>query len=320
MLGKVLAALVTSPKHRRKGAASQLINAGLALADAHHLPTYVEATPGGLSIYLKHGFVKVDTMIVDLNPWGKAIVEEHTILVRPAAPAPEPSSISISPFLTNADFLDFAEIEAEAFRMAPILKLLLPRPAEPATKSDDAEKERMRFRAASLIELSITDPSAQFSKAFLPQTHQTIGWAKWNFYVDAANPPKKGPLDCPPGSNFALAKRWMDGIYEPRESYMRGKAYFYMNILAVLPEHQRKGLGTRLLERGLEQADELEVECWIDASPAGLGLYKKLGWKEVNVATLDLEPYGGEPGQKNVDVQLVRLPRPKRAFRTGGLE
>ena len=87
MLLKVLASLCTAPTHRRLGAASQLVEWGLALADAHQLPTYVESTPAGLPFYLKHGFEKVDTMEIDLRPWGRDHVQEHTILIRPAKQA-----------------------------------------------------------------------------------------------------------------------------------------------------------------------------------------------------------------------------------------
>jgi ribosomal protein S18 acetylase RimI-like enzyme len=40
----------------------------------------------------------------------------------------------------------------------------------------------------------------------------------------------------------------MEALYKPRDSHMRGKAYFFMHILAVLPEYQRQGVGKRMLE------------------------------------------------------------------------
>lgn len=313
MFSKVIANLVTSPKHRRKGAASQLISAGLALADAHHLPTYVEATPVGLGLYLKHGFEKVDTLTVDLRPWGHPIVQEHTILIRPAAPASPLSLISISPYLTNADFLDFAKIKAKAFQTSPLSRVLFP-PPDPQTPKDPARKNPTEIRAASLVEKAISDPSVRLVKAFIPETQQIIGWAKWNFYLDPTNPSPESPITWPPGANLALKEHFKKALYKPRNSHMRGKAYFFMRFLAVLPDYQRQGVGKKMLEWGLKQADELGVECWIDATPAGLGLYKKFGWEEVNVVTIDLEPYGGNPGEKEVNVQLIRPPQPPEAW------
>lgn len=91
----------------------------------------------------------------------------------------------------------------------------------------------------------------------------------------------------------------MEALYKALESHTRGRAYFFMHILAVLPEYQRQRGWEEDAGGGLKQADELGVECPIDATPAGLGLYSKL-------VTIDLEPYGGKPGEKGVDVQLVR--------------
>ena len=313
MFVKGLATLVTAPNHRRKGAASQLISIGLALADAHHLPTYVEATPEGLGLYLKHGFEQVDTMTIDLTPWGTPVTQEHTVLVRPAAPVPSSSSISISPYLTNADFSGFANAETKAFQMTPLARVLRPPPPDPNMPKDPSKKDGNDIRAASLLNVAITDPTARFVKAFIPETYQMIGWAKWNFYLDPSNPPQPNPIEWPPGPNLALVDHIMEALYRPRDSHMRGKSYFFMHILAVLPEYQRKGIGRKMLEWGLKQADELGVECWIDASPAGLGLYKQCGWKEVNSFTIDLEPYGGKPGEKEVNVQLIRPPEPPKA-------
>ena len=250
-------------------------------------------------------------MTVDLSPWGKPIFQEHTILIRPAAAAPQVSSISISPFLTNADFLDFASIEAEAFQELAISKVLFPQSADPIDSTDNVKKKRAEIRAANLVETSITDSSARFVKAFTPGTHHMVGGAQWNFYLEPANPPKREHVEWPPGANLALGERHLDELYKPRHSYMRGKSYIYMHILTVLPEHQRKGIDRRLLEWVLKQADELGVECWIDATPAGLGLYEKLGWKKVNATRIDLGPYGDESGTVHSDVQLIRPPQPR---------
>ena len=272
----------------------------------------MESTPGGLSLYLKHGFQKVDTLTIDLNPWGTPVIQEHTILIRPAAPAPPSATISISSFLNNVDFLDFAKIEAKAFQMSPFARVLLPPPPDPKIPRDPAWKDPMEIRAASLLGQGINDSSVRFIKAFLSNTHQMVGWAKWNFYLDPSNPPQPNPIAWPPGSNIPLGEHFMEALYKSRNTHMRGKAYFFMHILAVLPKHQRKGIGKKMLEWGLKQADELEVECWIDATAAGLGLYKQYGWEEVNVVTVNLEPYGGNPGEKDVNVQLIRPPQPPK--------
>lgn len=93
--------------------------------------------------------------------------------------------------------------------------------------------------------------------------------------------------------------RWFfASLDEKRNRVMveRGRGYVYMAILAMGPEWQRMGVGKRLLEWGLEKADREEVEAWIEASPAGKGLYEKMGWKEVGFVDLEMGMWGGEDG------------------------
>lgn len=66
-----------------------------------------------------------------------------------------------------------------------------------------------------------------------------------------------------------------------------------MNILAVRPEYQGKGLGGMLLEDGLALADRDRARTYIEASAKGLGLYLKYGWKEIDQITIDTRPYEG---------------------------
>lgn len=66
-----------------------------------------------------------------------------------------------------------------------------------------------------------------------------------------------------------------------------------MNILAVRPDYQRKGLGAMLLEDGLALADRDGCKTYIEASAKGLGLYLKYGWKVIDDIKVDTRPYGG---------------------------
>ncbi|KAK7903157.1 hypothetical protein LTR67_001174 [Exophiala xenobiotica] len=64
-----LAAVGTSPKYQKQGAASQLLNWGVERADDQDLAIYVEASPAALRLYEKHGFREVGRLQLDLAPW-----------------------------------------------------------------------------------------------------------------------------------------------------------------------------------------------------------------------------------------------------------
>ena len=89
---------------------------------------------------------------------------------------------------------------------------------------------------------------------------------------------------------------------------MDGKPYILLHVLAVAPGWQGKGVGRRLLEWGLEIADREGWECWVDASREGVGLYRKVGWREVGEVRVDLGEWGGEEGVVERAVLMVRKP------------
>ena len=67
-----------------------------------------------------------------------------------------------------------------------------------------------------------------------------------------------------------------------------------LHILAVHPSYHRLGLGTRLIQPGLEAADAAGAQTYIEASPFGLPLYLRHGWKPVDEMVIDMRQYGGD--------------------------
>ena len=74
-----------------------------------------------------------------------------------------------------------------------------------------------------------------------------------------------------------------------------------MHILCIHPSHQRRNLGTRLLTTGLDLADKEGARVYIEASPQGLGLYKRLGWKVVDEFDIAFKDFG----VKGPDAEVV---------------
>jgi GNAT superfamily N-acetyltransferase len=81
-----------------------------------------------------------------------------------------------------------------------------------------------------------------------------------------------------------------------------------VNILAVLPEYQGKGLGGLLLKHGLVLADRDGARTYIEASKKGFPLYKKYGWKEFDEVVVDTRPYSGQ-GLESTKL-MMREPQP----------
>jgi ribosomal protein S18 acetylase RimI-like enzyme len=66
-----------------------------------------------------------------------------------------------------------------------------------------------------------------------------------------------------------------------------------VNYLATLPQYNRKGLGKLLIDVCLNAADEFRAKTFLIATPAGSGLYRKLGFREIDRVSWDTVAHGG---------------------------
>lgn len=76
------------------------------------------------------------------------------------------------------------------------------------------------------------------------------------------------------------------------------------------PEYQQQGIATKLLDYGLALADEIGIFAYLEASPAGLALYKKLGFEEVGSFDINLSKY--KPGAPEVYTTTLMIRQPIR--------
>ncbi len=59
-----------------------LIRPGLAAADKDGAQTFIEASPAGLPLYLRHGWEPVHEMVIDMRPHGGTGIEVMPMLMR----------------------------------------------------------------------------------------------------------------------------------------------------------------------------------------------------------------------------------------------
>lgn len=85
-----------------------------------------------------------------------------------------------------------------------------------------------------------------------------------------------------------------------------------LDILVTHPDSQGRGAGSALLAWGVEQADKEGVVMALESTPAGLSMYKRFGFREVDVIKADMrqfgwmEPYDEEAAKR---VWMIREPR-----------
>lgn len=72
------------------------------------------------------------------------------------------------------------------------------------------------------------------------------------------------------------------------------KACSELEYLAVHPENKGKGIGTALVESGIKQAEKMGIPIFVMAYKTGLGIYTRLGFKEVDRVIQDCAQWGGQ--------------------------
>lgn len=88
--------------------------------------------------------------------------------------------------------------------------------------------------------------------------------------------------------------------------------HWYLEVLSVRPQWQRRGLGSRLVEPALEEADRGGLPCYLETSdPANIAFYERSGFVVVDPA-LALVPGGP------THVAMRRPPRPGRGRPASG--
>lgn len=106
-----------------------------------------------------------------------------------------------------------------------------------------------------------------------------IAYAKWQACDE--NTTQEGPL-CPEGGDLQLAQNFFAQLRKRKAEIMRGRKYWYLACLCCRTSHQGRGAGRMLMDFGVNLADSEGKEIYVEASPPGVPLYKKSGFREVD--------------------------------------
>ncbi|KAF9890831.1 hypothetical protein FE257_005402 [Aspergillus nanangensis] len=97
----------------------------------------------------------------------------------------------------------------------------------------------------------------------------------------------------PAGVRTPLYEEFFRLMKESRNEYVK-EDDMILDFLATLPEAQGKGVGTKLLQWGMEQADARDARVYLEATQDGYPLYSKFGWERLEDLVIDFEPFEGK--------------------------
>ncbi|KAH6666985.1 acyl-CoA N-acyltransferase [Halenospora varia] len=163
----------------------------------------------------------------------------------------------------------------------------------------------------SLWKKEFQNNAAHIMKATLNSTGEIVGfglvrWAdgKWE---KPETPPKTRP---------GREERFLDfyGAEEDRNyrQLMAGKEHYVWGSLYVLPEYQRKGIGSAILRWGFERYALEKETVFIQTFMGAQGMYARYGWEVVDATVIDLAEWGGELRGFGLhrSPQMIRQPGP----------
>ena len=85
------------------------------------------------------------------------------------------------------------------------------------------------------------------------------------------------------GASYIRQMAYVEYRKQRQDPFEQISERWYLDGLAVDPSYQRRGIGRKLMEWGLERSKEEDVPITLTGTPAGLRLYEKIGFKEVQV-------------------------------------
>ncbi|KAF2765597.1 acyl-CoA N-acyltransferase [Teratosphaeria nubilosa] len=189
------------------------------------------------------------------------------------------SSVQILP-AEDADMHRVFECAAKAFaRNEPFFDLVYP---------EHWTKEGVKIGSERMIKIKNSDPNTIFLKAVDPRTGEIMGMAKWNVYGNTNTLPDMSPVTdmgdywkTPEEKQYAIEA--VNTFLEDRHDAIktRNGNLVSLDILAIDPAYQRRGVGGALVRWGTDKADKLGVEAVVESSIFGKGLYEKNGFRFV---------------------------------------
>ncbi|KAI1126954.1 acyl-CoA N-acyltransferase [Nemania abortiva] len=160
-------------------------------------------------------------------------------------------------------------------------------------------RDREHTRHLKAVDVN-TGSVVGYSRWILPSSHilASDGGPQWHEaqIPDVSNDQKRS------FEESALSAQWDtrsgpssmdDKNYVVMDRILTSGSYLKLDYLAVHPENKGKGIGTALVAEGISQSERMRLPIFAMAYKAGLGIYTRLGFKEVDRVIQDISQWGG---------------------------
>lgn len=151
------------------------------------------------------------------------------------------------------------------------------------------------------------DPTSTWLRVVDENSGTVLGGGRWSIYKTSPyeNEHKVEASWWPAGLPWEIATDCLDQFRATSAKHI-DKPHVFLNILFTHPEHRGKGVASLVMKWGLEHADELGLETYIEATDVGKPVYEKFGFDAIEMSELHLEKQTTEEGKK-VEADLLPL-------------
>jgi predicted N-acetyltransferase YhbS len=203
--------------------------------------------------------------------------------------------------ITEDDVPDWAALHYAAFSPTTI-GVLWQRPYGRESMSKLAEALKASFPKPESFVFKCVDTELD---------NKLIAIAKWAIYEQQRSAEEVDKAFAPrptmPEDNVEARAEFMQGIYKARQETVGGQPHVILEVLICHPDHQKRGAGRKLIQWGLDKADDLELPLYLEGSLSGVRLYRSVGFEAVGEIHFDSTKYGGDkPDVHTVSISMAR--------------
>jgi ribosomal protein S18 acetylase RimI-like enzyme len=166
----------------------------------------------------------------------------------------------------------------------------------------------------AMTRYSFGNPQNIFSVAEDSASGQVVGFLRYKI-VDPQNPPPKSDQGPPPPG--LKHKEHLEDIWkrfnDPREAEQdalyeechQGQRHVYVGLLMIDPNHQRRGIGRKLLQKAIDVSEAEAIPAILVSSRESHPLYSSLGFQDQKVWTNDNEYWAREIEQREKELGIT---------------
>ncbi|KAI1109205.1 hypothetical protein F5Y14DRAFT_458482 [Nemania sp. NC0429] len=179
----------------------------------------------------------------------------------------------------------------------------------PRGENESANEERVKEAANRFAEWHAHDPSSYWQKVVDTGTGEIVGGALWNIHHDNpfAQPEGLEATWFPGSGSRRFAEEFLRQYSIPR-ALVGQKPQVYLFIIFTRPDYRHKGVAQQFMSWGVNKADQLGVEMFLDATPMGKPLYEANNFVLIKENIIAPETNTPDESWKKLKSQVGKVP------------